>query len=159
MAALRLADLDKILARQFQRGLHRLGPARDEINAVYPLGRMGNRLVGQRLGGGGCEKTGVGKGNRVQLRLDRRGHLGVAMAQTRHGSAARSVKIGFAVHIIQVNALPVRNGRRQRFGMSGEHMGYGGHERTLPFETGHAQHSSTGAQGGIGGFRLCQCRF
>ena len=49
MAALRLADLDEILPRHLQRRLDRLGPARDEIDIVQPLGRQTDQPLGQRF--------------------------------------------------------------------------------------------------------------
>ena len=48
--ALRLTFLDEILAREFQRGLHRFRPARNKVGMRSPVRRRRNQRVGKLLG-------------------------------------------------------------------------------------------------------------
>ena len=51
IAALRLAALDEILARQLERRLDRLRSAADEEDVVEPRRRVRDEVVGELLGG------------------------------------------------------------------------------------------------------------
>ena len=81
VAALRLADLDKILARHLERRLDRFGTAADEIDMGKPGRRVLDQPIGQALGGFCREKGRVGVGDRVDLLAHRGQHLGMPMAE------------------------------------------------------------------------------
>ena len=76
VAPLRLAGLDVVLSRHFQRRLHRLGPAGDEVGVIERSGRQVGEPLAQSLGRLGGEKGGVGIGELVDLGMDRGGDGG-----------------------------------------------------------------------------------
>ena len=96
VAALGLADLDVILARQLERRLHRLGPARGEVDPLDPRRRIGRQPVGQGLHRIVGEEAGMGEGDGVDLGLDGLDYPGVAVAQAGHRRPARGVDIALA---------------------------------------------------------------
>ena len=104
-AALRLADLDEILPGELERGLDRLGAAGDEVDPVDALGRHLDQAIGQPLGRRAREEAGVGVGQLVGLRLDRRDHPRMAMAEAGNRSAAAGVQIAPAVLVDERDAL------------------------------------------------------
>jgi len=113
VAALRLADLDEILARHLQRRFDRLRAAGHEIG-VRGAGRgVFDQALGQALGDFGREKARVRIGEPVDLGVHRRQHVGMAVAQAGHGRAARAVEVSLAVAVVQPGAL-AGNGRRWR---------------------------------------------
>ena len=67
----RLADLDEILPRKFQRRLDRLRSARNEIDMAKTCRRAGDEEIGEPLGGLGGEEGGVRIGEPLGLRADR----------------------------------------------------------------------------------------
>ena len=73
---------------------------------------MFNQQIGQCFGRIRGKKTAVGKGQSVNLCLDRLGHLYIAMPQTRHRRAAGAVEITFAAGINQIAPLTTDSGGR-----------------------------------------------
>ena len=86
--SLRLADLDKILARQFQRRFDRLRPAGAEIGARNARRRACNQCIGQRLHRLIGKKRCMCEGDPVYLRLDGSRHTGIAVTEARNRSTA-----------------------------------------------------------------------
>ena len=102
---LRLALLDEILPRHFQRSLDRLRPAADEIDVVDAFGRGLDQAVGKLFGNFGGEETGMGISELVELLVKCRYHVGMAMAEARHRRAAGGVDVALAVLVKQFDAL------------------------------------------------------
>ena len=111
MAALRLADLDEILARHLERRLDRLRTAADEIDMAQPGRRVLDQAVGEALGGFGGEESGVRIGEGVELFAHGGEHVRVPVAKARDGRAARRVEIAAPVG---VDDLDARAGNRDR---------------------------------------------
>ena len=111
MAALRLADLDEILARHLERRLDRLRAAADQIDALKPGRSVLDQPVGQTLGDFGREKGRVRVGQRVELPPHRGQYVRMPMAEARDGRAARRVEIAPA---LGVDDLDARTGNRDR---------------------------------------------
>jgi hypothetical protein len=113
MAALRLALLHEILAREFQRRLDRLRSAGHEVHMFEPLRRARHQAVGEFFGGRGGEERRVRVRQLLRLPFDRVDHALVAMAETRDGGAAGRVDIALAGGIDDLDAV-ARDGDRQR---------------------------------------------
>ena len=94
--ALWFAGLDKILAREFERGFHRLRAAADQVGVAQVIRRMRDEMLGQLLERGGGEKRGVRITQLCQLRAQGLGHGRVVVPQTRHRRAAATVQILFS---------------------------------------------------------------
>ena len=105
MAPVRLAGLDEILACELQRRLDGLRPAGDEIDMLNPVRRVFHQKRGQRLGRLGGEKPGMGKGQPVELRLDRAGYRRMAVAEAGDSRATGPVEIAFAALVDNIAAL------------------------------------------------------
>ena len=103
-AALRFAGLDEILARHLQRRLDRLGAAADEIDVIDAARRVLDQPIGEPLGGLGGEEGGVGVGERVELPVQGRDDVGMAMAEAGHRRAARGVEIAPAFGVDDLDA-------------------------------------------------------
>ncbi len=71
MRALRLADLDEVLARHLQRRLDRFRPAADEVRVAHAGRRRADQLVRKRFRGLGREEARVRVGEPVDLRVHR----------------------------------------------------------------------------------------
>lgn len=123
MGALRLADLDKILARHLECGLDRLGTAADKIHMTHALRRGTDQLVCQFFRHLGGEKTGVCISQLVDLRMHGGQHVRVPMAQAGHGRATRGIDVSLALRIGQVDALPADGHRRLALQLAMKHMG------------------------------------
>ena len=93
MAALRLADLDKILARHLERRLDRLRTAADQIDVAQPGRRVLDQPVGQTLGDFGREKGRVRVGQRLELASHRGQHVRMPVAEAGHRRAARCIEV------------------------------------------------------------------
>ena len=101
----RLADLQKILPRQFKRRLVPLRPGRTKPGPRQParfaveqdLRQILRRLVGER--------SGVSIGHRRGLPRDRLGDAAVAMAQSGDRGATRRVDDGAAIGRVQPDPL------------------------------------------------------
>ena len=111
MTALRLADLDKILARHLERRLDRLRAAAHEIDMAQTRRSILDQPVGEAFGDFGGEESGVRIGEGVELFMHRGEHVRVAVAEARDGRAARRVEIALAVG---VDDLDPRAGDRDR---------------------------------------------
>ena len=111
MAALRLADLDEILARHLERRLDRLRTAADQIDMAQSRRRVLDQPVGQTLGDFGREEGGVRIGQRVELAPHRGQYVRMPMAEARDRRAARCVEIKPA---LGVDDLDARAGNRDR---------------------------------------------
>ena len=126
MAALRLAALDTILARQLQRAFHRFRAARDKIHAVDAGRRPGDQEVGQ------CFHRCAGKERAV--RISHAGHLPlhggdhgcVRMSEAGDGRAAAGVQVALAVGIDQVGAVAGNGGGVGGGQAAVEDMAHGG---------------------------------
>ena len=105
VAALGLADLQRVLARHLQRRLHRLGAAADEVGVAHAGRGVMHQLGGQRLGHLGGEEAGVRIGQPVDLRVHGGDHVRVAMPQARDGGAAGGVDVAPAGAVDQVHAF------------------------------------------------------
>src|SRR5580698_6158358 len=81
MAALRLADLDEILARHLECGLDRLRTAADQIHALEARRGVLDQPVGQALGDLGGEKGRVRVGQRLELAPHRGQHVWMPVAE------------------------------------------------------------------------------
>jgi hypothetical protein len=125
-APLGLAALEKVLAGDFQRCLDGFRAAGDEVNPRQALGGLGDQLVGKPLRRLAGEKARVGKGQAVQLRLDRIDDPRVIMAERRHGGAAGGVQIALAIGVDDVHALAAHGHRRLGPGMTVEDVTHGG---------------------------------
>ena len=92
--ALRLPDLDEVLARHLQRGLDRLGAAADEVGvarcrpAPSAISRSASSSATSVV-----KKLGVRVGELVDLRVHRRHHVGVPVAEAGHRGAAGGVEV------------------------------------------------------------------
>jgi hypothetical protein len=111
-AALRLADLDGVLARQLQRGLDCLGTARDEVDVLEARRRSRHERVGERFGDVGREEARMRVGDATHLRVDRREHVRMRVAQARYGGAATRVEIALAIRIDDLYARRRRDDGR-----------------------------------------------
>ncbi len=112
-AALRLADLDEILPRHLERGLDRFRAAAHEVGVARAGGRRADEPVGERLRRLGREEARVRVREPVDLRMHRRQHIGVAVAEARHGGAARRVEILLARGVGEIDAA-TRDGDGRR---------------------------------------------
>jgi hypothetical protein len=111
--ALRLAALDEVLARQLERGLHRLRSARHQVDPADAGRRLRHQAVGQLLRHLGGEESRVGVGAAVDLRMHGGDHVRMAMPERGHGRAAARVDIGLALAVVQVDAFAAHgHGRR-----------------------------------------------
>ena len=111
VAPFRLADLDEVLARQLERGLDRLGAARDEIDVRHALGRARDQVVGELFRDLGGEKARVRVGDAVDLLVHRAQDVGVTVAEAGHRGAAGGVDVRLAV---AVDDLDAASGDRDR---------------------------------------------
>jgi hypothetical protein len=91
MAALRLADLDEVLARHLQRSLYRFRPATHEIHMAHALRRTVDQQLRQFLGHVCREEAGMGVGEFVDLLVHGRDHIGVTVPEARHRRASRCI--------------------------------------------------------------------
>ena len=104
MAALRLADLDKILARHLERRLDRLRAAAHQIDAIEAGGSVLDQTVGQTFGGLGSEKGGMRIGELIELFVHGREHVRMSVAEARDGRASRGVEIAPAFGVDDLDA-------------------------------------------------------
>ena len=81
MAALRLADLDEILARHLERRLDRLRTAAHQIDAIEAGGSVLDQTVGEAFGGLGGEKGGVRVGELIELLAHGGEHVRMSVAE------------------------------------------------------------------------------
>ena len=125
-AALSFTALDEVLARQLERGLHRLRAARHQVDVVEPLRRVLGEAVGQRLGHVGGEEAGVRVRDRVDLGVHRRQHVGVRVPETRHRGAAARVDVALSLSIDQLDALAGDCDRRRGAKAAMHHMAHVG---------------------------------
>jgi len=95
-----LPAFDDVLARQFQRRLHRLRSARHEVHALDAGRRVRHETVGQLLRHFGREERGVGVGALVDLAVHGRDHVRMAMSERRHGRAAAGVEVAAPVAVV-----------------------------------------------------------
>ena len=113
-AALGLPDLDEILARHLERRLDRLGAAAHEVRMARAGGRGTDELIGERFGGLRGEEARVRVREPVDLRVHRREHVGMAVAEARHGGAAGRVEILLAGCVDEPHAAAADGHRRRR---------------------------------------------
>ena len=126
VAALRLADLDEVLARHLQRRFHGFGAAGDEIHVADAGRRTFHKHLGQLLGHLGGEKAGVRIRQLVELRMHRRPHRRVAVAQTGHGGAARGIDVAAALRVGDEHALGAGRHRQAGGRLAVQNVGAGG---------------------------------
>ena len=125
VAALGLADLDKVLAGQLERRFHRLGAAGNEVGVSQITGRRVDQHIGQpfhRLVG---EEGAVGEGDGVELVLDRLGDRGMAVPEARHRRPARSIEVALARCVDDIDALALRRARHVAQGQAVKDVGHG----------------------------------
>ena len=109
--ALRLADLDEILARHLERRLDRLRTAAHEIDVAQAGRGVLDQAVGEALGGFGGEKRRMRVGELIELRAHGGEHVRMAVAEARDSRASRRVEIAPA---FGVDDLDARAGDRDR---------------------------------------------
>ena len=102
---LRLADLDEVLARELQRGFHRLRAAAHEVHARHPGRGMRDQLGGERLHRLVREERGVREREPAGLRRDRRADVGIAMTEAGNSRAAGAVEVAPACRVDEVRAV------------------------------------------------------
>src|SRR2546428_3942023 len=93
VSPLRLAAFDEILAREFERGLDRLGAAADEKDVADARRGMSDEVVGKCLGTLRREEAGMRICKPVELFAHRCKDIRMRMAQTGHRRAARGVDV------------------------------------------------------------------
>ena len=81
MAALRLADLDKILARHLERRLDRLRAAAYQIDVIEACGSVLDQTVGEAFCGLGGEKGGMCVGELIELLAHGGDHVRMSVAE------------------------------------------------------------------------------
>ena len=121
LVALRLADLDLILTREFQGGLDRLRAAAGEVDgaAAKMFAGEGQQFFGVRFGYGRRELAGVNEFELRGLLGHRSGNFGHAVADEVDHRRSGEVEIPLAVGVEDVDAFPA-NGRGERLcGRSG----------------------------------------
>ena len=111
ISPLRLAAFDKILPRQLERRLDRLGPAADEKRMAETCRRMRDEIVGELFCGLRGEKTGMRIFELVKLHAHRGDNFGMRVAETGYGRAAGRIDVVLAILIANKNPL-ARHGRR-----------------------------------------------
>ena len=121
---LRLALLDEILPRHFQRRLDRLRSAADEIDVVDPFGRGLDEAVGELFGDFGREETRVCVGKLVELLVKGSNHVGMAVAETGHRRAAGRIDVALAVLVEQFDALAADGDGHLGVGGAVKNMGH-----------------------------------
>ncbi len=124
VAALRLALLDKILTRHFQRGLDRFRSATDEVDVIDALRRRLDQPIGQFFGNLGREKGGVRIRNRIELLVKRRYDIRMPMPQAGHCRAAGGIDITGAALVEQFDALAADGHGQFRIGGTMKDMGH-----------------------------------
>ena len=105
MPSLRLADLDEVLARELQRGFHRLRAAAHEVNARHPARRVRDQLGRERLHGFVGEERGVREREPVGLGLDRCTDVEIAVAEAGDRSTAGAVEVALPGGVDQIRAV------------------------------------------------------
>ena len=129
MGARSLTAFHMVLPRQFDRGLNRLRPTGDEIDAVDPRRRPVDQLVRQTLCGLGREKRRVRPGDLIELRFGRLQHGRCGMAQTGHRRPAARIEVALAICVHEISTITTRHGRQHGLGMARKHMGRRGRHR------------------------------
>ncbi len=124
--ALRLALLDEILTRHFQRGLDRFRSAADEIDVIDTFRRGLDQPIGELFGDFGREEAGMGIGELVELLMQGGDHIRVAVAKAGHRGAARGVDVAFAGLIEQFDALATDGDGHFGVGGAMKNMGHDG---------------------------------
>src|SRR5690606_10595332 len=117
-----LADFEEILSGKLDRGLHRLGSARDEIDSLDPLRCMRHEGVGKRFGRVRGEEAGVGESEAVELRVKRGAYVRVGMAKAGHRRTARSVEIALSCRINDVASVTELGYGQTSLGRASEDM-------------------------------------
>ena len=111
MAALGLADLDKILARHLERRLDRLRTAADQIDMAEPGRRVLDQVVRETLGDLGGEKGRVRVSQRIELAAHCVEHIRMPVAEARDRRAPRRIEVA---PTLSVDYLDARTGNRDR---------------------------------------------
>ena len=113
MPSLRLPDLDKILACEFECRLDRFRTSGDEIHMRHAGGSVGNQLVGKRFGDGRRKEAGVGVRNAIDLLVHGAHNIRMPVAQAGHSGSAGGVDELASCSIDDVDPVPSdRKGRR-----------------------------------------------
>ena len=113
--ALRLADLQHVLAGELQRRLGRLRAGGDEVGAGEAGRLVADENLGERLGRLVGVEAGVGVGEAVQLIAQRGQHARMAVPDGRDGGAAGPVDHGVAARVGQADAATVAGDGRRGF--------------------------------------------
>jgi hypothetical protein len=123
--ALRLADLDEVLACQLQRGLDRFRAAGDEIRVVQVARCSGGEARGQLFGHIGRKERRVRIRQCAHLLADGLDHARMAVAEARNGSAAAGVEVALAVGVDERHALAADCGGQRLARVAVEYGGGG----------------------------------
>ena len=89
---LRLADLEKILPCKLDRGLDGFRSAAYQVDSVKTGRGVGCQQIGQSFRRFRSEKTRMGKGDFVQLPLDRLGDIGIAVPKAGNRRSTRPIR-------------------------------------------------------------------
>ena len=130
-AALSVAALQVILARQFQRRLDRFrARAQKDRAASAETGRgAGDEVGGEALGGLTGEKRGMGIGELTRLRADRGDRRGMRVAEARHRRAAAGVDIVAPLGVEETHPRAAHRHRRRAFEVAMKNAAVGAHGR------------------------------
>ena len=124
--ALRLPDLDEVLARHLERRLDRFGAAAHEVRVARPGRRRPDQPVGELLGHLGREEARVRVGELVRLRVHRRQHVGVPVTEAGHRGAAAGVEVLLAGGVGDEHAAAGDGDRRRAAKVAVQDVGHGG---------------------------------
>ena len=124
--ALRLPDLDEILARHLERRLDRLGAAAHEVRVARAGRRRPDQPVGELFGDFGREEARVRVGELVGLRVHRRQHVGVAVPEAGNRGAAAGVEVLLAGGVGDEHAAAGDGDGRRVAKVAVEDVGHGG---------------------------------
>ena len=108
--ALRLADLDEVLAREFQCGLDGFRATGDEVHVIEIARCCGGQACGELLGHIRREERRVRIGQRAHLLADGLDHTRMPVAEARDGSTAAGIQIALAVGINEGHAFAADGG-------------------------------------------------
>ena len=124
MTTLRFAALEMVLSGQLESRFDGFGAAGDEIDPVEIFRRMSDQQVSQLFGRIRGKEAGMGKGQSVDLILDRLFDLFVGMAKAGNGHPAGSVEISLAALVDQVTSLAANCGGVSGMAVAGEYVAH-----------------------------------
>ena len=125
--ALRLADLEEILARQLERRLDALGAAGVEIHALDAGRRTSDDMVRKQLGYFGREERSVRVGKLIELALDRGDDARMTVPKAGYGCPTRGIEVALAILVVKIYPLPAHGDGQVGTGVPLENVWACGH--------------------------------